>query len=145
MQKASRLYITDSKLLTLCEGNPLVTSGFPPQRASNLSSVSMCCPHQAIQPAGSIISLQISRVQSIATQQQPQTHCQHGSKHYSEDGFPSQRASNLSSVSMCCPHQASQPAGSIISLQISRVQSIATQQQPQTHCQQGSKHYQGWF
>ena len=58
---------------------PPVTSGFPSQRASNLSSVSMWCPHQASQPAGSIISLQISRVQSIATQQQPQPHCQHGS------------------------------------------------------------------
>ena len=34
-----------SALLDICEGNPLVTGGFPSQRASNTESVSMLWPH----------------------------------------------------------------------------------------------------
>ena len=37
-----------SALLVLCEGNPLVTSGFPSQTASNVESISMLCQLHAI-------------------------------------------------------------------------------------------------
>ena len=36
------------QLLILCEGNPLVTSGFPAQRASNAESVSMWWPSSCV-------------------------------------------------------------------------------------------------
>ena len=36
-----------STLLALCEGNPLVSSGFPSQRASNMESISMSWRHHA--------------------------------------------------------------------------------------------------
>ena len=41
-KKLSKLCIT---CWPLCEGNPLVTSGFPSQRASNADSLSMSCHH----------------------------------------------------------------------------------------------------
>ena len=44
-----------STLLALCEGNPLVTSGFPSQRASNVGSISMSWHHiPSIHPSISI-------------------------------------------------------------------------------------------
>ena len=39
------ILIINAALLVLCEGNPLVTSGFPSQRASNAESVSMLWHH----------------------------------------------------------------------------------------------------
>ena len=43
--KLNQITHQSSILLTLCEGNPLVTGGFPSQRASNVESVSMSWSH----------------------------------------------------------------------------------------------------
>ena len=40
-------------LLTLCEGNPPVTGGFPSQKASNVESVSMPWRHHELKTRGS--------------------------------------------------------------------------------------------
>ena len=46
--KISKLCISGPALLALCDGNPLVTGGFPSQRASNMGSVSMSWRHHVL-------------------------------------------------------------------------------------------------
>ena len=56
-KKTSKLCITG-----LCEGNPLMTGGFPSLKASNVKNVSICWCHHAVWTHHSFLTLPINQL-----------------------------------------------------------------------------------